>query len=199
MVLEQDEQRLVIDPGDFALSLPNLSGVVAIIITHVHFDHLNEGFIQKLLLNNPGIPIFTVGEVQQKLPNSTVVKAGEVQTAGPFSLEFFGEKHAQIHSDFPLYENIGVLVNDAFYYAGDSLVSPGKPVKVLAVPVSGPWSKVSEVLDYFGQIGPGLAIPTHDSLNSDAGNVSQDGWFTLYSKNHGLKYQRLSTGESITV
>jgi hypothetical protein len=47
-----------------------------------------------------------------------------VVDAEPFRLEFFGGKHAVIHESIPVIDNVGVLVNDEFYYPGDSYAVP---------------------------------------------------------------------------
>lgn len=199
LVLEEQGKKLVIDPGDFSSSLPDLDNVVAIVVTHVHFDHLNQERVDKLLTANPKAQIFSVNQVKEKLATTEICTPNSGCKATPFELQFFGETHAIIHPDYPKFENTGVLVNDAFYYAGDSLIKPGVPIKVLAVPASGPWAKTGEVMDYLAEIKPEIVIPVHDSLNSDAGNASQDRWFSQHAEKHGIKYQRLAVRESLEI
>lgn len=199
LVVEEQGKKLVIDPGDFADSLPDLDNVTAIIITHVHFDHLNKDRVKKILEKNPEAKIFSTQEVKNELSVADVVKPGEKQSIGPIGLEFFGGQHAVTHPDYPKCENIGVLVNNKFYYGGDSLVGPDKPIEVLAVPISGPWSKTQEELDYMAKLKPQVAFPTHDALNSDVGNASQDRWFTTHSEKRGIEYKRLDVGESLEI
>ncbi|MGC5075433.1 hypothetical protein, partial [Escherichia coli] len=67
------------------------------------------------------------------------VHPGDTLDLGPFHLEFFGGKHAEIHSSIPIVDNVGVLVNDAFFYPGDSYTVPkGAHVALLAAPVGAP-------------------------------------------------------------
>ena len=54
----------------------------------------------------------------------TVVHPGDTVDVEPFTLEFFGGKHAVIHETIPVVDNVGVLVNDEFYYPGDSYAVP---------------------------------------------------------------------------
>ncbi|MGO7984029.1 hypothetical protein ACC691_40010, partial [Rhizobium johnstonii] len=72
------------------------------------------------------------------------VSAGDEVTVGAFTLRFFGGRHAVIHSSIPIVDNVGVLVNDTLYYAGDSFTIPdGVDVQVLAAPAGAPWMKLA--------------------------------------------------------
>ena len=102
-------------------------------------------------------------------PVETVAAGDEVEV-GPFRLRFFGGRHAQIHPSIPIIDNLGVLVNDALYYGGDSFVVPeGVAVDVLAAPANAPWMKIGEVMDYVIAVAPRRAFPTHEMLLSRAG------------------------------
>jgi L-ascorbate metabolism protein UlaG (beta-lactamase superfamily) len=198
LVLEEQGSHLVIDPGDFSNSLPDLDNVLAIIITHVHFDHLNSERVARLVANNPNVKILSVQQVKEKLPSAIVKRAGETEDIGPFHVAFFGGEHAIIHPEYPRFENLGILVNESFYYGGDSLDLPGNiQPEVVAVPTSGPWSKTSEQMDYIAALKPTIAIAVHDFLGSEAGNESQDRWLSIHAEKHGVTYKHLTVGESI--
>jgi L-ascorbate metabolism protein UlaG (beta-lactamase superfamily) len=199
LVIEDSGKRLVIDPGEFANSLPALSDVVAVVITHVHFDHFNKERLQQILDDNPDAKVISTGEVSTEFDAAMAEKPNMTCEIAPFKLEFFGGQHAIIHPDYPKFENLGVLVNDRFYYGGDSLNVPDKPVEVLAVPVSGPWSKTEEQLDYMAAVKPKVIFPTHDALNSEAGNASQDRWFSMHAKKRDMEYRRLAVGEVLEI
>ncbi|MDB5177640.1 MAG: hypothetical protein JWO61_23, partial [Candidatus Saccharibacteria bacterium] len=124
------------------------------------------------------------------LPNQAV-SAGESITAEPFTLEFFGGEHAVIHPSMPVIANLGVLINDSVYYPGDSFTNPSKPVKVLALPVTAPWLKISEVMDYLVDVKPGLAFPTHDAVASDFGKQLPDRMLPSFAESYGGSYQRI--------
>lgn len=69
----------------------------------------------------------------------TVVHTGDTVEAEPFTLRFFGGTHAVIHASIPVVDNLGVLIDDELYYAGDSFTVPeGVDVDVLAVPAGAP-------------------------------------------------------------
>lgn len=201
LLVEVDGKRLVVDPGGFTKSLGNPDNVVALVITHVHPDHLDELHIQELLNLNPDLKIFSTQEVADSLEEQrvTVVKAGDKEAVGPFTLEFFGGEHAVIHESLPRNQNICVMVNNTLYYPGDSFVEPdGRSVPVLALPVAAPWMKVSEAMDFLMAIKPRRAFPTHDSVLSDVGYAIHDRLLEGVAAKQGSEYTHLSPGESLS-
>jgi len=198
-VLEHPEGTLVVDPGSFAASLPALSGVVAIVVTHEHADHWTPDRLSALLEANPGVPVFSTAAVARAAgaPPVEVVQAGEVRQAGPFTLSFHGGTHAVIHSSIPVIENVGVLVNDTLYYGGDAFHAPEGPIEVLAVPASAPWLKIAEVMDYVLAVKPKRSFPIHEALLSPAGLALSDARIKDATEAGGGEYIPLRPGESI--
>jgi L-ascorbate metabolism protein UlaG (beta-lactamase superfamily) len=73
--------------------------------------------------------------------------------------------HAVIHPDLPNVPNVGYMLSDKFFFAGDAFTVPDKPVKVLAVPVGAAWMKMSEAVDWLRVVRPEMAVPVHDHGN----------------------------------
>ncbi|HSW74367.1 MAG TPA: MBL fold metallo-hydrolase [Candidatus Saccharimonadales bacterium] len=203
IILEEQGQRLIVDPGEWATDVSSLSNVVAIVITHNHFDHFNLKNVRAILQANPAAHIFTTAETANELGNQakniTTVTEGGTAQAGPFSLQFFGQMHAFITQDKPVTQNVGVLVNDNLYYPGDSFTLPNKAVKTLALPVSGPWLKTSESLDFMLAVKPQLAFPTHDALLSEAGIAVYESLYKLLAKGNNITFEQLRPGQSIEI
>ncbi len=110
---------------------------------------------------------------------------------GPFNLEFFGGQHALIHKSIPRAANLGVMINDLLYFPGDSFTNPEKPVDTLAIPVSAPWMKMSEAMDYLTEIKPRFAFPTHDAILSDVGKSLSDRLLGNIAAGNNIEYKRL--------
>jgi len=174
MVLTADDgSELYIDPGSFARPVPASSRAVAIVISHEHADHWTPEQLDRILAAAPGTPIYAPQGVADAASgyDVTVVQAGDTVQAGPFTLRFFGGRHAVIHRSIPVVDNLGVLVDDTLFYPGDSFTVPeGIDVDVLAVPASAPWLKAAEFMDYVLEVAPRRSFPVHECVNSDLGN-----------------------------
>jgi L-ascorbate metabolism protein UlaG (beta-lactamase superfamily) len=165
-------RTLIIDPGSFTAPLGELESVVAVVLTHEHPDHWTPDHLDRILATSPGIPIYGPEGVAKAAAgyDITIVHPGDVVEADPFRLEFFGGRHAVIHETIPVVDNVGVLVNDQFYYPGDSYAVPdGRDVKLLASPVGAPWLKIGEAMDFVLAVAPRRVFGTHDMTLSVAG------------------------------
>jgi L-ascorbate metabolism protein UlaG (beta-lactamase superfamily) len=166
--LEKDGRTLVIDPGGFSEEDAAL-GADAILVTHEHADHFDEGRLRAGLEANPAAEIWTLRSVAEQLAAAFpgrvhTVGDGDVFTAAGFEVEVHGELHAVIHPDIPRVTNVGYLVDGAVFHPGDALTVPGRPVDTLFLPVMAPWNKISEVIDYVREVKPRRAIDIHDAL-----------------------------------
>ena len=197
--IEEQGKRLIIDPGDFATSLTDFNNIEAVVITHVHFDHCNAEKVQAIISANPAVKIFTTGQVAEKLGADKVIvaRAGQTETVGPFSLQFFGGTHAIIHPSMPPDQNIGVLVNNSFYYAGDSFDPSQQTVDVLAVPAHAPWMKIAEVMDFIAEIKPRWVFPTHNIFLSDLGQELVNNRLSATTEENGGQYKYLAIGQAL--
>lgn len=202
-VLEKDGAKLVVDPGSFARPVPEPSGVAAVVITHEHADHWDEPHLTALLAANPGVPIYGPQGVKDAVKSFdvTAVAPGDKITAGPFSLEFFGGKHAVIHSSIPVVDNVAVSIDGgAVYYPGDAFTVPeGVDVDVLATPSSAPWLKTGEVIDFVLEVKPRRAFPTHEAINSDAGKAMAKDRIAWAAKQNGGELLDLVAGDSAEI
>jgi L-ascorbate metabolism protein UlaG (beta-lactamase superfamily) len=173
LVIELEGSKLVLDPGSFTIPLVDNTGITAVVITHEHPDHWTPEHLTRIVRDSPDVKIFgPEGVVNAATDFSiTAVHDGDVVVAGPFTLAFYGEKHAVIHSSIPVIDNVGVMVNDTLFYPGDSFTAPPVPVDVLATPVGAPWLKIAEVMDYVTTVAPKRSFPVHEMVLSTAGKT----------------------------
>ena len=195
--LEKDGKVLVVDPGGWTTDLPALDNVAAVVVTHDHPDHFDVNALGAIIGRNPDAVIYAHETITRQfgdtLPAIAVI-AGEGIEAGPFRLEFHGGEHAVIHPDMPRAINLGVMINGTLYYPGDSFAQPGVPVEWLALPITAPWLKISEVVDFVRGVKPVHAFPTHDAIASPAGKRLAD---TMIPGMTDTDYVRL--GEPVTI
>jgi L-ascorbate metabolism protein UlaG (beta-lactamase superfamily) len=200
LVVHQSSDVLVIDPGMFTSPLIDLRDVVAIVITHEHQDHWTPEHLRRLLDMNPDARILGPAGVATAAADFTVetVTAGDEVEVGAFRLRFFGGEHAVIHSSIPIIDNVGVLVNDELYYAGDSFFIPvDVEIPTLAVPSGAPWLKTSEFIDYVDAIAPKRSFPVHEMILSVAGKGMANDRIKATTEKHGGEFFSLEPGQSI--
>ncbi len=202
VVLEEQGKKLVIDPGSLTPDFGPLDAVLAVVVTHHHFDHFNSEHLLAIVQANPDVQIFGAIEVASDAQKSslsvTAVTHGQTVTVGPFNLKFFGEKHAFIHAGFPpVPHNVGVLINDTFYTPGDSFTLPQVPVKVLGAPVDAPWLKIGETIDFIDAIKPQTCFPIHNGFLTETGQKVTDSWLNPICDKVNAQFVSLKPGESI--
>jgi L-ascorbate metabolism protein UlaG (beta-lactamase superfamily) len=199
VVIEDEGKKVIIDPGAFVQSLPDLSDIVALIITHEHPDHFDVEHVKQIVAASPEVEIFAARGVAEQLQDIDVATAipGEEMTAGTFTFKFFGGQHALIHETMPRPSNVGVLINRTVYYPGDSFDTPDVTPKVLLTPTSGPWLMVGDVIDFIDSVKPKICIPTHNALQSELGESLTEQWLRGVCEKHNITFKHLPPNESI--
>lgn len=168
LLIEQSDARLLLDPGAFSAGFERLTGLTAVLITHIHEDHLDVRRLRVLLESNSSTRVFcdeaSATSLAELGVSCQVVHDGDVlDLAVP--VHVYGRNHAVTHPDLPNVPNVGYLISNRFFYAGDAFTVPAAPVEILAVPVGAPWMKLSEAVDYLRAIRPRVAVPVHDYQN----------------------------------
>ena len=198
--IAKDNTRIIIDPGVFSKSLTNLQEISGLVITHIHGDHFDKEKVEKIISDNPDVKIWTTNEVANELGiKVNIAKTGKTTLVGNISLEFFGEKHAEIDPETPVAENTGVLVDNALYYPGDSFTECSKKFNILAVPSSAPWLRVGQTIPIIKNSTCEIVFPTHDTLLSDIGYATTYNWLQKFSERNNKTFKVLSPGESLEV
>lgn len=189
-------QVLVIDPGMFT-DPGALEGATAVLITHEHPDHWTPE-----LLGATQAPIFTIAAVAARIAEADpglaervrVVAPGERFDAG-LPVTAVGVKHAVIHPELPHFDNSGYLVEAegrSVFHPGDALTALPAPPDVLLLPVSAPWLKVSECIDYARDVAAPRSVGIHDAVYSEAGLGIIGGHLDRFLAPRGQEYLRLA-------
>jgi L-ascorbate metabolism protein UlaG (beta-lactamase superfamily) len=171
--LEKDGAVLVIDPGTFSDAAAALDGATAVLVTHEHPDHLDEDAIRAALSSDPGLTLWAnqsiCAQAAEFGDQVHEVKHGDALAVAGFDVHVYGVDHALIHSDIPLVVNTGFLVDGDLFHPGDSFTIPEDPVRTLLVPISAPWLKAGDMIDYFRAVAPARGYAIHDGILNDAG------------------------------
>ena len=173
LLIETKGKRILTDPGNYTIEANSqVKNIDYILFTHEHQDHYHLESLKVIIQNNPQAVIYANNSVSELLNKEgmthTEVKHNESLLLGEINLVGIGEKHEMMHSSIPLSPNLGFFIDDRLWYPGDSFTNPARPIEVLALPVAGPWMKVSEAIDYVSKLEPKVVFPVHDAIRGDS-------------------------------
>lgn len=198
---ESNSHAVVIDPGMFTAP-EAVDGATAILITHEHPDHWTPD-----LLAASDAPIFTIAAVAEQIRANAPAAAERVTVVAPgdrwdvgVPVTAVGEKHAIIHPELPRFDNSGYLLEiegTSIFHPGDALTTLPAAPDILLLPVSAPWLKVSECIDYAREVGAPKSVAIHDAVYSDAGLGIIDGHLGRFLAPRDQEYVRLKAGQEL--
>lgn len=210
LVLEENGVKILTDPGSFTTEpVKAVTGIDIILITHEHTDHYHIESIEAVLKNNPGAVVVSNGAVAKLLAEKNIpcTVVGDAQSAtvgagmaggvsgGGILIEGFGKDHATIYGTMGLVENTGYFVAGKFYFPGDAFHDPKRPIDVLALPVAGPWMKISEAIDFAKLVKPRIAFGVHDGMIIPGFGAFAAKMLQNFLKPDGVDYVTLGAGE----
>lgn len=198
--IEHDGQVIVIDPGVFT-EPEAVDGATAVLVTHEHPDHWEAERLRRT-----DAVIETIGAVAAQLPpdlgERTLVHSPGGRPDIGVPTELVGEKHAVIYRDLPHFDNSGFLLDvggTRVFHPGDALTIPTTPVDVLLLPVSAPWLKASECIDYAIAVGAPRNIPIHEAVYSEAGLGIVLSHLQRFLEPRSQEVLRLASGEDLSI
>ena len=204
-ISDDHDRRLVIDPGTFSEVDEALDGVDHVLITHQHADHVDVAKLASAAATNRDLRVWGPADVVDQLAaieafdgRLTAVGPGESFVAGGLPVRTFGGQHALIHSSLPVVQNVAYLVGDAIYHPGDSYVVPTAQAEVLLVPLTAPWAKIAETLDFVIAAHASRAFQIHDALVTDTGRELYAGHLARIGDLYGTtRYSSLQTRQTV--
>jgi L-ascorbate metabolism protein UlaG (beta-lactamase superfamily) len=186
VLVETGDVRILIDPGNIDSQWQQLTDLDAILVTHLHADHLDPAGIPGLLAANPGARVIVEPSILQQagtevpgvgrlpeLPGAASLAPDDSVTIGSVTVTAAGGRHAVIHPDIPRIGNLGYLLTaegePTLFHPGDSLEAVPSGVDVLGVPVYGPWAALKETIEFARAVAAPHGFPVHDGLLRDNG------------------------------
>lgn len=202
LLIEIDGVRILTDPGSYSMGQNEAKNIDIVLITHEHQDHLHIDSLKTVIANTEakGLVIITnkgVGKLLEAsgIQHYEVVEHGQGTTVKGVLIEGFGTKHAEIYKTVIPADNTGYFIANKLFYPGDTLTHPGKHVDVLALPVAGPWLKISEAIEYALAVKPKTAFPVHDGMfQKDRGTIAHRVPGQVLPS-HGIEFVVIEEGE----
>lgn len=198
--VENDEgNKVVIDAGEWTELPTDLGNIVAVVCTHVHGDHTSAQNVQKIIDANHDTIVYANSESMQALENvsckKVIVDNDVIEQVGDFKISLYALDHAVIWQNSPC-KNLAVKVNDYYYYPGDSFHIINDPVEIAGVPVSAPWLKMSEAIQFVYDVKAQKVIPTHNGILNDNGHMIVHNWLNNIITDTGKELVLLKNNES---
>ena len=204
LLVEVADTRILIDPGVFSPdAVFELEGLDAIVVTHQHADHLDPARAPGLVERNPQALLIADPETIQGLDFGTwTPNADGLETRiNGVTVRGVGARHAVILEQIPRVANVGVIIaadgEPALFHPGDTYEYAPEGVDVLALPLSAPWAKASETVDFAQRVAPSTLFPVHDRTISD---VAYGIYWGQVAAHSGVEDARqLGQGDATTV
>jgi len=208
---------VVLDPGVYSDAAGALRDADTVLITHLHPDHVDPSALGAALAARGGLTVWApesvVAGLRPVVPDDAatrlrVVSPGDRITLGGLVVVVGGGQHAVIHRDVPRIANVTYLVRAdgaTLLHPGDSFDAPGTDVlggrrlDVLLAPVSAPWLKLAETIDFVRALDPRVVVPIHDAILSDAGHGLVHRLLGENRTGGTYAYRPLARGESLDV
>ncbi len=203
LVVDVGSAIVLTDPGKFTAELPLPDRVDVVVISHEHSDHVHVPTVLELRSRFPEVVIVTNSAVARLLSeagvaNCIVLEGVASATVAGVYFEAFDATHAEIFESVGQVQNTGYFITERLFYPGDAYGEPGKPVEVLALPVGGPWCRMTDALHYALRVAPQAAFPVHDAIERTDRITTHHGLAARILNEQGIAFTSLVPGESVT-
>jgi len=193
-----DVVRILTDPGMYSTGQNELENIDFVVITHEHADHYHIDSVKAVLKNNPKAKMITNTAVSALLKKEgiacSIVGHDQSTDMNGISLKGWGTKHAIVYKELGQVENTGYFIADKLWYPGDAFTLVDWQVEILALPVAGPWMKISESLEYALSVKPKKCFPVHDAIYASPKGVH--GMVKMILEKEGIVFTPLCADES---
>ncbi|MEX0918464.1 MAG: MBL fold metallo-hydrolase [Candidatus Paceibacterota bacterium] len=176
LLIETKGKKILTDPGSYTIDAHSkLENIDYLLFTHEHEDHYHIESLKVILQKNPQVAIYSNSSVSELLEKEgiehTQINHNDSVSLDEITVVGIGEKHAVMHQSIPRSSNLGYFIDGRLWYPGDAFTNPGQSVEILALPVSGPWLKLGEAIDYALLLKPKKVFPVHDGTRFGSAHV----------------------------
>jgi L-ascorbate metabolism protein UlaG (beta-lactamase superfamily) len=204
LVFEQGGFKLLMDPGNFTFAEglvrpEDFADVSAIIISHIHADHLDIDHLKKIIaLSNARV--YTNKQVAQELTKHNITT--ELFTDG---IRLFGGMEFKampvIHMPLlgnPIPEMTGYIINGSILHPVDSLhtsLYQFEGIELLILPIMAPFCNELQVAEFASAIKPKHILPVHDGYGKAFFVAQRHQNYVRYFEAKGIKFHQPPSGQ----
>ena len=209
LVFELDDYRLLFDPGKFSFAegrvKPEMfSNVNAIIITHIHPDHLDVDVLKEIVKLS-GAPVYTNAQVGEALTKAevahTVWNDGDYEL-GPFQLKAFAVQHEPL-LDSPIPQMTGFIINGKVLHPVDSMeeaLMQYKGIELVLRVTMAPFTTELRVAAFADRLQPKQILPVHDGYARDFFVEQRHAVYKKHFEAQDIKFHGIyKVGDSIAI
>jgi L-ascorbate metabolism protein UlaG (beta-lactamase superfamily) len=199
LLVETENRTALFDPGVYsesAFDITELESLDDIFITHEHADHFSMSLVKELFAAFPDVQITSTAPVVAALAKENI-SAYITPQAG---VKLFDAPHETMYPLGPkeATANIGVHYMDMISHPGDSH-SFNETMRILALPVTGPWGRSNDAAALALALKPQFVIPVHDwHLNDGARDWMYERFESLLAE-QGITFLKPETGKALTI
>jgi L-ascorbate metabolism protein UlaG (beta-lactamase superfamily) len=201
-VLVEDKDHVALfDPGEFAwqsglFKVDALNKLDYVLITHDHFDHFHEPFVDALLQKFPDVMFFSTGEVVRKLKAKGIQKALSLSHHDVVVQSLAHESMEPLALQTP--QNVAIHYKSSVTHPGDSHHLK-KTNDVLLLPLAGPWGAAIDGIRMAVTLRPKAVLPIHDWMWSEDWRQEMYDRMATFFPLHDIQFLRPVDGQAIEV
>lgn len=197
MLVEEEGQTVLIDPGNYtldehALAVDELEKLDFVLITHEHSDHMSVPLLKQIREKFPDVRIIGNSSVADLLAKEAI----PVSTQGTDFIEMVVAPHEDV---------LAVKPQNTLFHLFGNLTHPGDSLQfaetkeILALPIQAPWGSMVQAVKKAAALKPKLVIPIHDWHWHDQARKGLYGAAANHLRQFDIEFRGLETGESIDI
>lgn len=202
-VLVEDKGVVALfDPGSFSyeaglLKLNQLPKLDYVLITHEHFDHCHQPFIEAIYKKFPNVQFFSTTTVTQQLKGKGINNVN-TQSKGPVDIDPLNHDGMAPLGKTPPCENVRFHFADQVTHPGDSIHLIDTK-DILLLPLAGPWESTIDAVALADKLKPKIVVPIHDWMWNDIWRLNMYGSLEKHFADQGIKFIQPVNGQPFEV